>query len=107
MPNMYIKAIPTTEKVGECFTIPSNAVIKVRNRRSGDIFYPCGMTGRKKVKDYFTDSKIPLSMRDKVCIITFDDSVGYIVGKRRDRRFDFDKSGIRIIYSSKPLEQSN
>lgn len=102
--NIYIKAIPTDKREGECFTIPENAVIKVRNRRSGDIFFPCGMSGRKKVKDYFTDSKIPLSMRDKVCIMTFDDQIGYIIGKRRDRRFDFKNNGIRIIYSSKPSQ---
>ena len=102
--NIYIKAIPTCKNEGECFTIPENAVIRVRNRRSGDIFFPCGMSGRKKIKDYFTDSKIPLGMRDKICIVTFDDEIGYIVGKRRDRRFDFKNSGIRIIYSLKPSQ---
>ena len=102
--NIYIKAIPACKNEGECFTIPENAVIKVRNRRSGDIFFPCGMSGKKKIKDYFVDSKIPLSMRDKICIVTFDNEVGYIVGKRRDRRFDFKNSGIRIIYSLKPSQ---
>ncbi len=101
--DLYIVALPATENDGECFTISQNAVIKVRNRRSGDVFFPCGMTGRKKIKDYFTDAKIPLSIRDKVCIITFDDEIGYIVGKRRDRRFDFDKQGIKILYSSNPI----
>lgn len=101
--DLYIVALPAPINNGECFTIPQNAVIKVRNRRSGDVFFPSGMTGRKKVKDYFTDAKIPLTIRDKVCIITFDDEIGYIVGKRRDRRFDFDKQGIKILYSSNPI----
>lgn len=96
--DLYIKAVAASKKEGECFSIPENAVIKVRNRRSGDIFFPSGMQGRKKLKEYFSDEKIPVSMRDKVCIMTFDDEIGYIVGKRRDRRFSFKERGIKVEY---------
>jgi len=33
--------------------------LKLRNRRSGDRFYPLKMKGLKKVKDFFIDNKIP------------------------------------------------
>ena len=46
------------------------------------------MTGKKKVSDYFTDCKIPLSERDLVPIITKDDEILWIVNKRKDRRFN-------------------
>lgn len=101
--DIYIAAVPADKNEGECFTVSENCVIKVRNRRNGDIFYPTGMTGKKKVKDYYIDKKIPLSIRNEICIVTFDDEIGYIVGHRRDRRFDFAGEGIKIVYSSDPI----
>lgn len=82
----------------------------VRSRRQGDIFYPEGMTGKKKVSDYFTDCKIPLSERDLVPIITKDDEILWIVNKRKDRRFNkgdtaytflIDQKGGRIFAKDK------
>lgn len=39
-------------------------VLTVRTRRPGDQFKPLGMQGKKKVKKYFIDKKIPQSARD-------------------------------------------
>lgn len=100
---IYIKAVPTHTGGKDCFTIPENATIKVRNRRSGDVFFPVGMTGRKKIKEYYTDEKIPVSERNKICLVTFNDEIGYVLGKRRDRRFDFDTSGIKITYRQEEI----
>ena len=69
----------------------------VRSRRNGDYFYPSGMNGRKKLKDYFIDEKIPRRERDKTPVIVSDGAIVYIVGRRRDRRFDFMGDGIKII----------
>ncbi len=100
---IYIKAIYTDTDSGDCFSLSPDTVIKVRNRRSGDVFFPSGMEGSKKIKQYFTDEKIPLSQRNKICIITFDDQIGYILGKRRDRRFDFKNSGIKLLYRQEEI----
>ena len=61
--------------------------IKIRNRRKGDIFYPSGMTGKKKLSDYFTDCKIPLSERNMLPIITCNNELVWVINKRRDKRF--------------------
>ncbi len=100
---IYIKAIHTDTDNGDCFTVSPDTTIKVRNRRSGDVFFPSGMKGSKKIKEYFTDEKIPLSQRDKICIITFNDEIGYILGKRRDRRFDFKNTGIKLLYRQEEI----
>jgi len=42
----------------------------VRNRLPGDHFYPQGMEGRKKLKDYFIDRKIPYFLRDKIPLLS-------------------------------------
>lgn len=72
---------------GEKFFFDSTENIMVRNRRQGDVFFPTGMKGRKKLSDYFTDEKIPLSERDKIPVITCGGEPVWIVGKRRDRRY--------------------
>lgn len=73
-----------------------NSVITIRNRRDGDFFYPDGMEGKKKLKDYFIDNKIPRDMRDSIGLLTVNNEIACILGKRRDRRFITDGQGIRI-----------
>ena len=64
------------------------AEITVRNRRDGDYFYPVGMDGKKKIKDYFTDKKIPRDKRGSIGIITLNGDIACVIGYRRDRRYN-------------------
>jgi tRNA(Ile)-lysidine synthase len=62
--------------------------LEVRNRRSGDIFYPGGMRGRRqKVKDYFINRKIPRSLREIIPILSSPGGILWIIGWRTDERF--------------------
>lgn len=80
----------------EYFECDENAVIKIRNRRSGDKFVPFGMKGSKKLKDFMIDEKIPKNDRSRVGIITINDNIAWVVGYRRDDRYKFKKNGIKI-----------
>lgn len=71
------------------FYIREGKKFKVRNRRTGDKFLPCGMKGTKKLSDFFTDLKIPVSKRNITPILTYDYDIVWVVGKRADRRFCF------------------
>lgn len=71
----------------QCFFCPDDAVFEIRSRRNGDFFYPTGMHGKKKVKDYFIDCKIPREKRDRIPILTCGGEIMWIVGMRRDKRF--------------------
>ncbi len=68
---------------GACLVQP----LEVRNWLPGDRFYPIGMTGSKKLQDYFTDVKIPREFRDRVPVVTTGGEVAWVVGHRVDRRF--------------------
>jgi tRNA(Ile)-lysidine synthase len=46
------------------------------------------MSGKKKLKDLFIDSKIPKEQRDFVPIITNLDEILWVGGIRGDRRFE-------------------
>lgn len=91
-----INIVPCSFEEGMCFSSDDVSNICIRNRRKGDIFYPEGMNGRKKIKDYFIDEKIPRYMRSKIGIITCKNEIVYILGKRRDKRFSFKKNGYKI-----------
>lgn len=84
----------------EYFSIPNGIdEIIVRNRRSGDIFFPSGMNGKKSIKSYMINKKIPKHQRSRTGLITVDDKIVWIIGYRRDNRFDFAKNGIKIWIS--------
>jgi tRNA(Ile)-lysidine synthase len=57
----------------------------IRNFAPGDWFYPSGMTGRKKVQDFFVDKKIPFSQRRNIPLLIFDDRIAWIGGFRVDQ----------------------
>ncbi len=60
--------------------------LTVRSREDGDRFYPDGVPGSKKLKDFFIDRKIPKKLRDK-CVLLVDNSgkILWIAGIRRSR----------------------
>ena len=58
-----------------------NAAI-LRTRRPGDRFQPNGMTGTKKLQDYFTDAKIPRQQRDHIPLLATPRGIAWIAGHR-------------------------
>lgn len=60
-----------------------------RHWKHGDIFYPAGMNGqRKKVSDYFIDSKLNRFEKNRVWLLVNEmDEIIWISGMRADHRF--------------------
>lgn len=89
-----------TEKEGEGIYLEAQKGDKliIRNRREGDIFCPVGMDGRKKLKDFFIDKKIPAEERSRIGIITINGEIADIIGKRSDRRYTFIQKGFKITF---------
>ena len=73
--------------------------IRIRSRRGGDVFCPSGMSGRKKLKEFLIDKKIPSHERDTVPIITIGGEIAAVSDMRADRRFLFGEKafGIKIV----------
>lgn len=67
----------------------------VRNRKNGDYFYPTGMEGKKKLKDFFSDLK--LEKRDEIPIVTNGEEIVWVVGLRSSKKFLKDKSTKEVI----------
>lgn len=54
--------------------------VEVRLSRPGDRFTPLGMTGTKKLSDYFQDIGLPAVERDQQVLLTVDDRIAWVVG---------------------------
>lgn len=105
--SVYIAEIGKTLKIeyvtekngsGFYFAADENDELKIRNRRAGDVFFPTGMDGRKKVKDLFVDLKLTRAQRSRAEIVTINGEIAGIIGKRYDKRFVFKEKGIKITF---------
>ncbi len=53
-----------------------------RRRKDGDRFTPLGMSGSKKLQDFFTDVKAPRHHRDSIPIVLSGNKIIWVVGHR-------------------------
>jgi len=67
--------------------------IEVRSFQEGDRFIPLGMKGKKKVKKYFIDTKVPKFLRKRVPIFVSGNRIMWLGGLRMDERFRMKKKG--------------
>jgi tRNA(Ile)-lysidine synthase len=61
--------------------------LTVRPWREGDRFVPFGMTGMKKVQDFFTDLKLDRFEKERVRLLCSGDEIVWLIGLRTDDRF--------------------
>lgn len=70
----------------------------LRTWKSGDVFCPSGMGGRrKKLQDYFTDIKLPRAQRKRVPLLAAPEGILWVVGYRSDHRFAVTPSTARTV----------
>lgn len=71
--------------------------LMIRNFRPGDRFIPLGMTGHRKLKDFWIDLKIPLERRKRIPILTRNDQPIWVCGFRIDDRFKITSQTRRVL----------
>jgi tRNA(Ile)-lysidine synthase len=70
----------------------------LRSWSDGDSFVPLGMKGRKKISDFFVDSKIPVYKKPFVPILgTKSGDVIWVCGYRIDDRFKVTPDTRRVM----------
>jgi len=71
--------------------------VMIRNFRPGDRFIPFGMSGHKKLKDFFIDLRIPAEDRARIPILTHNDRPVWVCGFRIDDRYKVTSEVNRIL----------
>ncbi len=74
-----------------------NKEIYIRNRLAGDKFIPQGMEGRKKLKDYFIDLKVPKEKRDQIPIIATEDDIIWVIGYRTNAKYNYTENTKKVL----------
>ena len=78
--------------------------LTLRSWREGDAFTPLGMTGRKKLSDFFVDEKVAVDMKNRIPILcSAGGDVIWVCGMRLDDRFKITPATRRVLkleYSS-------
>lgn len=64
------------------YNLLPSGILTVRARWPGARFYPQGLSGGKKLKDFFIDQKIPRHRREFVPLVTDGDKIVWVVGLR-------------------------
>jgi tRNA(Ile)-lysidine synthase len=73
----------------------------LRPRLEGDWFRPLGIKGRKKVKDFFMDLKVPIAKRQRIPLLVDRGGIIWVLGYRIDERVkitDRTKKVLKIEY---------
>jgi tRNA(Ile)-lysidine synthase len=72
--------------------------LTVRRWTSGDTFCPKGLGGRKKkLQDFFSDMKLPRSLRTRVPLLVAPEGIVWIGGLRADERFRISASTTSVV----------
>ena len=69
----------------------------IRKWQQGDYFQPLGMTGFKKISDFFIDQKIPIHEKENTWILCSGKKIVWIMGHRIDNRFKINDQTNNIL----------
>ncbi|MBR6696738.1 MAG: tRNA lysidine(34) synthetase TilS [Lachnospiraceae bacterium] len=79
--------------------------LEVRTRKDGDYFITNNTGGKKKLKDYFIDIKVPRQERDNVYLLADGNHVLWIIGYRISEAYKIEKNTKRVLKVTAHLEK--
>ena len=71
--------------------------LTLRKWKEGDVFYPSGMKGKKKISKYFKDEKFSLLDKENTWLLCSKNNIIWILGHRTDDRFKVTENTTQIL----------
>ncbi|NMC57134.1 MAG: tRNA lysidine(34) synthetase TilS [Eubacteriaceae bacterium] len=94
--NLFEKKYSSTyEKYIDYDKIKGN--IFIRNRQTGDKFYPLGLKGSTSLKKYFINIKVPKQQRDKIPLLCDEENIIWIIGYALSDKYKVDEETKNIL----------
>ncbi|MPT31816.1 MAG: tRNA lysidine(34) synthetase TilS [Chryseobacterium sp.] len=72
--------------------------LKLRKKQEGDVFFPIGMIGKKKISKFFKDEKLSILAKQKIWLLSdADERILGVLPFRQDGRYSSDNSETELI----------
>ena len=71
--------------------------LEIRKWQEGDLFFPFGMNGSKKLSKYFKDEKFSLIDKSNSWLLCSENQIVWVIGKRQDERFKVTETTTKIL----------
>lgn len=98
---LYFETVDTFSKTESRTILVDEEILKyplsVRKWQEGDVFFPLGMTGKKKLSKYFKDEKYSMLDKENAWLLCSGNEIIWIVGKRADDRFKVTEATKQIL----------
>lgn len=109
-PSSFLKTYPENKLIAYFDASFASFPLEIRYWLEGDFFYPMGMMHKKKLSDFFTDNKVPLTEKHRIPIVLHKGQIIWVVGYRIDERFKVTTKTSKILmltYLSKNQDGGN